>query len=217
MCGFTTSIGKRNCPGTERIPTGIQCFHTAWNNHAVKTLISKTYRSNVIKYWLVVSIYSLKNMSLKLENPNGEHVLWFMKWVGKWSFCRDICFPFCRGTFKGDVPPSSYVAFLYCPHSVWPSSFPCTPPAPLVGGRGLFAWNDPIQWKNGIHQEGNQKWGQHCSCLSNFNKLKIFCWNPILIFIDLSSMEANSNCDSEAKFGRRCQSLSHLPESTDKA
>ena len=25
----------------------------------------------------------------------------FMKWVGKWPFCRGICFPFCRGTFKG--------------------------------------------------------------------------------------------------------------------
>lgn len=29
--------------------------------------------------------------------------LWFMKWVGKWPFCRDICFPFCRGTFKGEA------------------------------------------------------------------------------------------------------------------
>ena len=32
-----------------------------------------------------------------------------MKWVGKWPFCRDIGFPFCRGTFKGDPPTKTLV------------------------------------------------------------------------------------------------------------
>ena len=57
-----------------------------------------------------------------LNQPRGgfpDH-LSFMKWVGKWPFCRGKASPFHRGTIKGDVEMDLLLQnATYCASSKW--------------------------------------------------------------------------------------------------